>query len=118
MRSNIYLKAKKAGGVKITFQLPPKNLDEKMLYNILRDYKMLNCEVLVRDENGQLLSVHFFTNIMLTLSSNGRRLHRCDNERPPQIHQMVDMLELYQRKSTLLIHWQASMSTTRSIASV
>ncbi len=50
---NIYLKAKKAGGMKITFQAPPKNLDEKMLYNILRDYKMLNCEVLVRDENGK-----------------------------------------------------------------
>ena len=50
--SNIYLKQKKAGGMKITFQAPPKNLDEKMLYNILRDYKMLNCEVLVRDENG------------------------------------------------------------------
>ncbi|KAI4208023.1 MAG: hypothetical protein LQ346_000187 [Caloplaca aetnensis] len=49
---NIYLKAKKAGGMKITFQSPPRNLDEKMLYNILRDYKMLNCEVLVRDENA------------------------------------------------------------------
>ncbi|PGH08587.1 hypothetical protein GX51_01106 [Blastomyces parvus] len=49
---NIYLKAKKAGGMKITFQSPPKNLDEKMLYNILRDYKILNCEVLVRDENA------------------------------------------------------------------
>ncbi|KAK4981011.1 Ribosome-interacting GTPase 2 [Elasticomyces elasticus] len=49
---NIYLKPKKAGGMKITFQAPPKNLDEKMLYNILRDYKMLNCEVLVRDENA------------------------------------------------------------------
>ncbi|KAG2160728.1 MAG: Uncharacterized protein AUREO_005660 [Aureobasidium pullulans] len=49
---NIYLKPKKAGGMKITFQTPPKNgLDEKMLYNILRDYKILNCEVLVRDEN-------------------------------------------------------------------
>ncbi|PGH13955.1 hypothetical protein AJ79_03370 [Helicocarpus griseus UAMH5409] len=47
---NIYLKVKKAGGMKITFQTPPKNLDEKMLYNILRDYKILNCEVLVRDE--------------------------------------------------------------------
>ncbi|KAI9772973.1 MAG: Ribosome-interacting GTPase 2 [Geoglossum simile] len=49
---NIYLKAKKAGGMKITFSSPPKHLDEKMVYNILRDYKMLNCEVLVRDENG------------------------------------------------------------------
>ncbi|KAK3060075.1 Ribosome-interacting GTPase 2 [Coniosporium uncinatum] len=49
---NIYLKIKKAGGMKITFQAPPKRLDEKMLYNILRDYKILNCEVLVRDENA------------------------------------------------------------------
>ncbi|KAN0087095.1 P-loop containing nucleoside triphosphate hydrolase protein [Elaphomyces granulatus] len=49
---NIYLKTKKAGGVKITFQAPPKNLDDKMLFNILREYKMLNCEVLVRDENA------------------------------------------------------------------
>lgn len=38
--------------MKITFSAPPKRLDEKMVYNILRDYKMLNCEVLVRDENG------------------------------------------------------------------
>ena len=49
---NIYLKQKKAGGVKTTFSSPPKNLDEKMVYNILRDYKMLNAEVLVRDENA------------------------------------------------------------------
>lgn len=55
MGRNIYLKAKKAGGMKITFQAPPKHLDEKMLYNILRDYKMLNCEVLVRDESGKLI---------------------------------------------------------------
>lgn len=49
---NIYLKAKKAGGMKITFQSPPKALDEKMVYNILRDYKLLNCEVLVRDDSA------------------------------------------------------------------
>ena len=49
---NIYLKPKKAGGMKITFQSPPKHLDERLLYNILRDYKILNCEVLVRDENA------------------------------------------------------------------
>lgn len=40
--------------MKITFSSPPKNLDEKMIYNVLRDYKILNCEVLVRDENGAL----------------------------------------------------------------
>lgn len=50
--SNIYLKPKKAGGVKINFQTPPKNLDDKMVYNILRDYKLLNAEVLIRDDEA------------------------------------------------------------------
>ncbi|KAK7751257.1 Ribosome-interacting GTPase 2 [Diatrype stigma] len=49
---NIYLKPKKAGGMKITFQSPPKNIDEKMVFNILRDYKLLNVEVLVRDDEA------------------------------------------------------------------
>ncbi|CBY00867.1 similar to GTP-binding protein [Plenodomus lingam JN3] len=49
---NIYLKPKKAGGMKINFQTPPKYLDEKMVYNILKDYKMLNCEVLIRDDSA------------------------------------------------------------------
>jgi uncharacterized protein len=49
---NIYLKPKKAGGMKINFAQPPKRLDEKMVYNILRDYKMLNCEVLIRDDEA------------------------------------------------------------------
>jgi ribosome-interacting GTPase 1 len=46
--------------MKINFQNTPKYLDEKMVYNILRDYKMLNCEVLVRDEEAtvdQLIDV-------------------------------------------------------------
>ncbi|KAJ5743010.1 Ribosome-interacting GTPase 2 [Penicillium manginii] len=51
---NIYLKIKNAGGMKITFQTPPKYLDEKMIYNVMRDYKLLNCEILVRDENASL----------------------------------------------------------------
>ncbi|CAG8027527.1 unnamed protein product [Penicillium nalgiovense] len=51
---NIYLKIKKAGGMKISFATPPKNLDEKLVYNVLRDYKILNCEVLVRDENATI----------------------------------------------------------------
>jgi ribosome-interacting GTPase 1 len=54
---NIYLKAKKAGGMKINFQATPKSLDEKMVYNILRDYKMLNCEVLIRDDTGKYFKV-------------------------------------------------------------
>lgn len=52
MNRNIYLKPKKAGGMKITFQSPPNSLDEKMVFNILRDYKLLNVEVLIRDENA------------------------------------------------------------------
>lgn len=46
------MKLKKAGGMKITFQTPPKSLDEKMISNVLRDYKILNCEMLIRDEYG------------------------------------------------------------------
>lgn len=58
---NIYLKPKAAGGVKITFQAQPKNLDQKMLYNILKDYRILNAEVLIRDENGTYeFSFRFF----------------------------------------------------------
>ncbi|EME42925.1 hypothetical protein DOTSEDRAFT_72383 [Dothistroma septosporum NZE10] len=49
---NITIKAKKAGGVKVTFATPSKNLDEKLLYTILKDYKILNADVLVRDENA------------------------------------------------------------------
>lgn len=37
--------------MKINFQSPPKNIDEKMVFNILRDYKILNCEVLFRDDS-------------------------------------------------------------------
>lgn len=70
---NIYLKAKKAGGMKITFQNPPKYLDEKMLYNILRDYKMLNCEVLVRDEYGMASTV--IETAITDLHSNRGRFH-------------------------------------------
>jgi len=54
---NIYLKPKAAGGVKITFQATPKYLDQKMLYNILKDYRILNAEVLIRDEDGTYQTV-------------------------------------------------------------
>lgn len=53
--------------MKITFSAPPKYLDQKMLYNILRDYKMLNCEVLVRDENG--MRIRILVNVLLTISA-------------------------------------------------
>jgi small GTP-binding protein len=89
---NIYLKQKKAGGMKITFSAPPKKLDEKMLYNILRDYKILNCEVLVRDENGMSFPVWRaapsspHTNAFPP--SNRRSIHRCDHEGSSNLHQM------------------------------
>jgi ribosome-interacting GTPase 1 len=57
--------------MKISFATPPKNLDEKMLYNILRDYKMLNCEVLVRDENA---TVDEFIDVIM---KNHRTYIRC-----------------------------------------
>jgi len=38
--------------MKLSIASTPKHLDEKMIYNILRDYKMLNCEVLVRDDDA------------------------------------------------------------------
>lgn len=72
--SNIYLKAKKAGGVKINFQTPPKNLDEKMMYNILRDYKMLNCEVLVRDENGKFQEEQYGVKLSAGTNRNNKQL--------------------------------------------
>lgn len=72
---NIYLKPKKAGGMKITFSAPPKKLDEKMLYNILRDYKILNCEVLVRDENGMSWSSQNSRTNLLTFHSHRRPIH-------------------------------------------
>lgn len=77
--------------MKITFQSPPKNIDEKMITNILRDYKLLNCEVLIRDENGipfDILSRRI-QSANKAACSHGRRLDRRDHERPPKIHPMV-----------------------------
>jgi uncharacterized protein len=40
-----------------------------MIYNILRDYKMLNCEVLVRDENGLPFSPSFLERKLTTIAT-------------------------------------------------
>lgn len=84
--------------MKITFQSPPKNLDEKMISNVLRDYKILNCEALIRDDNGEFFLPHSAANSATQpkkkkkkkyidkIHSNNRRLHRRNHERPPQIH--------------------------------
>ncbi|ODV59712.1 P-loop containing nucleoside triphosphate hydrolase protein [Ascoidea rubescens DSM 1968] len=50
-RPNIYFKIKKTGGIKFSFINPPKYLNEKNVYGILRDYRIHNADILVRDEN-------------------------------------------------------------------
>ncbi|KAL6713138.1 Ribosome-interacting GTPase 2 [Lecanora helva] len=66
---NIYLKQKKAGGMKITFQNPPKYIDEKLLYNILRDYKMLNStvddfiDVIMKDHRKYIKCLYVYNKI-------------------------------------------------------
>lgn len=60
--------------MKITFQSPPKNLDEKMISNVLRDYKILNCEVLIRDDNGEF----FLPHSAATAQPNQRRKRKRD----------------------------------------
>lgn len=50
-RPNIYLKIKKTGGVKFNAISPPKYLNERLVSDILKDYKVHNAEVLIRDEN-------------------------------------------------------------------
>jgi ribosome-interacting GTPase 1 len=102
---NIYLKQKKAGGMKITFSAPPKNLDEKMVYNILRDYKMLNCEVLVRDENA---TVDDFIDVIM---KDHRKYIRWWVTKLPPFHQYARPPA---RDADISI---VSMSTTRSIPS-
>lgn len=50
-RPDISLKVKNKGEVRITCMTPPKNLDEKMVAAILKDYKIHSADVLIRDEN-------------------------------------------------------------------
>ncbi|CCF60454.1 hypothetical protein KAFR_0K00980 [Kazachstania africana CBS 2517] len=51
-KPNIYFKKKETGGIKINFQSPPQNnLNENVIKLLLKDYKIHNAEVLVRDSN-------------------------------------------------------------------
>lgn len=79
--------------MKITFQSPPKHLDEKMLYNILRDAKMLNCEVLVRDENGRL-----------------HHIFRGSNQADQGAATVDDFIDVLMKDHRKYIQWQASIS--------
>jgi uncharacterized protein len=50
-RPNMSIKIKKTGGIKMNCITPPKNIDEKMIQSILKDYKVHNADVMIRDEN-------------------------------------------------------------------
>lgn len=50
-RPNIYYKKKETGGVKVTFTSPSKaNLTEEAIKMLLKDYRIHNADVLVRDD--------------------------------------------------------------------
>ncbi|KAJ3044214.1 Developmentally-regulated GTP-binding protein 2 [Rhizophlyctis rosea] len=49
-RPNIYFKVKKGGGISFNATCKLTWLNEKMVYNILHDYKIHNAEVLVRED--------------------------------------------------------------------
>ncbi|QPG74406.1 Ribosome-interacting GTPase 2 [Brettanomyces nanus] len=48
---NMAIKVKTSGGIKLNSLNPPKYLDEKMVSNILKDNKIHNADVMIRDEN-------------------------------------------------------------------
>jgi small GTP-binding protein len=50
-RPNVLIKYKKTGGIKLNLIAPPKYLDEKIVLALLKDGKVHNADVLVRDEN-------------------------------------------------------------------
>jgi ribosome-interacting GTPase 1 len=42
---NIYFRRRKGGGVSINSTLPITRMDEKLIFRILQEYKIHNCEV-------------------------------------------------------------------------
>lgn len=51
-KPNIYYKEQKTGGIKFSSTSPLKYLNERVVTGILRDYRIHNADVLVRDENA------------------------------------------------------------------
>lgn len=49
-KPNIYFKVKKGGGISFNATVKLTYLNEKMVYNILHDYKIFNAEILVRED--------------------------------------------------------------------
>lgn len=53
-KPNITLKIKKTGGVKLNSINPPINLTEKIVTGLLKEYKIHNADVLIKDENATI----------------------------------------------------------------
>ncbi|GMM36129.1 Rbg2 protein [Saccharomycopsis crataegensis] len=53
-RPNIYFKEKMTGGIKFSSTAPPKYLNEKVVSGILRDYRIHNADILIRDESATI----------------------------------------------------------------
>ncbi|ODV95080.1 hypothetical protein PACTADRAFT_3962 [Pachysolen tannophilus NRRL Y-2460] len=53
-KPNIHFKIRKSGGIKFNSTVPPKYLNEKICYALLKDYKIHNADILVRDENATI----------------------------------------------------------------
>jgi len=49
-KPNIYFKQQKAGGIKFTSTCTLTRMDEKLVHNILHEYKIFNAEVLFRED--------------------------------------------------------------------
>lgn len=58
---NISFKIKKTGGIKFNSMSPPKYLDEKMVTNLLKDVKIHNADILIRDDS---VTVDDFIDVM------------------------------------------------------
>lgn len=50
-RPDVSLTIKQTGGIKVTYASPPKYLDDKLVSSLLREYRVLNADILVRDPN-------------------------------------------------------------------
>ncbi|CAN3354711.1 ribosome-interacting GTPase 2 [Diutina catenulata] len=50
-RPDISLKLKSTGGIRLNSINPPKHLNEKVVSGLLKEYKIHNADVLIRDEN-------------------------------------------------------------------
>ncbi|OZJ02672.1 Developmentally-regulated GTP-binding protein 2, partial [Bifiguratus adelaidae] len=60
-RPNVYFKVKKGGGLTFNATCKLTSLNEKMVYNILHDYKIFNAEVLIRED----ITVDDFIDVVL-----------------------------------------------------